>query len=200
MIETFYVYLKFPAKTSWSVNLPFVCSKCGVCCTLEGFLTAGKITAPPDQYAAVHAQIRVLFDQLGELWEEDEAKYNQHIQHTPCPFKINNTCAIYEVRPLGCRMFPKTAFGMQSTDCPALVRFKKQRAMLVRGRRYTETYHRTVSLGQAVAEPLKPAHLSEKQYQKCLAKLQSAGASGEELAIFGWFNKNLTPSNKGALQ
>jgi Fe-S-cluster containining protein len=191
MIETFYVHLKFPAKVPWSVNLPFVCSKCGVCCTLEGFLTAGKITAAPDQHAGVHAQIRVLFDQLGKLWEEDETKYDQYIQHTPCPFKINNTCAIYEIRPLGCRMFPKTMFGMQSTDCPALIRFKKQRTVLVRGRRYTETYHRTVSLGQTASEPLKTVHLSETQYQNCLAKLRTTGTTDADLAVFGWFNQKL---------
>ncbi len=189
MIETFYVHLAFPSKTPWSVNLPFLCSKCGVCCTLEGFLTAGKITAPPDQYPAVYAQIRALFDQLGKMWEENEAKYDQHIQNTPCPFKRGNTCTIYEIRPLGCRMFPKTAFGMQSTDCNALMRFKKQRAALVRGRRYNESYHRTTSLESTAEKPIKRTCFSEKQFQRCLAKLQAAGATDVELKLFEALNR-----------
>ena len=43
MVETFYLHLEFIGKNGrWSIDLPFVCNKCGVCCTLDDFLTAGK--------------------------------------------------------------------------------------------------------------------------------------------------------------
>jgi Fe-S-cluster containining protein len=102
MIETFYAHIEFAGKTPWSINLPFLCTKCGVCCTLEDFLCAGKITAEPDERPEVHAKLKVLFDELGKIWENDEEKYDQHIQTTPCPFVVNKACSIYEFRRVGC--------------------------------------------------------------------------------------------------
>jgi Fe-S-cluster containining protein len=188
MIETFYVHLEFAGAEPWSVNLPFSRAKCGVCCALDDFLCAGKLAAKPPEHLEVFAKLQALFDELGKIWEADEAKYDQHIQKTPCPFKTDNMCSIYDIRPQGCRMYPKTAFGMQTTDCPALKRFKKQRAALVKGRRFTETYHRTVSLEHSAAEPIKPVALSKIQYQACLAKLHAVDMTPQELAGLNYFN------------
>ena len=63
------------------------------------FLTAGEVTAKPDEHPEVHAKVKALFEELGKMWEADEAKYDEYVAHTPCPFLVNNTCAIYEVRP-----------------------------------------------------------------------------------------------------
>jgi Fe-S-cluster containining protein len=183
MIETFYVHIEFATKKPWSVNLPFLCNKCGVCCTLDDFLCAGKITLQPDDHVEVQAKLKALFDELGKMWEADEEKYDQYIQQTPCPFKVNNTCSIYEIRPQGCRMYPKTAFGMQTNDCLSLDQFKKQRAALVKGRRHKETYHYTWQ------EPMKRTRFTEKQYRTCLAKLHAAGATEDEVTLFKGFNQ-----------
>ena len=87
MIDTFYLHLEFKdKKCGWSINLPFLCAKCGVCCTLEDFLTAGEVDAEPEEYPEVHAKIKILFDTLGKMWEADEAKYDEYTQRTPCPF------------------------------------------------------------------------------------------------------------------
>ena len=84
MVETFYLHLEFKNKKGgWSINLPFLCSKCGVCCTLDDFLTAGEITAKPEEHPEVHAKIKALFEVLGKMWEEDEAKYDQYIHAKP---------------------------------------------------------------------------------------------------------------------
>ena len=82
MLETFYVHLEFVDKNGgWSIDLPFLCSKCGVCCTLDDFLTAGEITAKPEEHPEVHAKLKDLFEALGVIFEEDEAKYDRYIMH-----------------------------------------------------------------------------------------------------------------------
>jgi hypothetical protein len=77
---------------------------------------------------------------------------------------------------------------MESTNCEALTRFKKQRSALVKGRRYIESYYRTANLGQTVAEAIKPVRFSEKQYQNCLTKLQAAKITNDELELFDYLN------------
>lgn len=113
MVDTFYVHLEFTCKSGeWSINLPFLCTKCGVCCTLEDFLTTGEINAKPEENPRVHAKIKALHEELGKMWEADEAKYDHYTTHTSCPFLSNKSCTIYQIRPDGCRLFPKTAFGI----------------------------------------------------------------------------------------
>jgi Fe-S-cluster containining protein len=182
MIETFYAHLEFKSKNSkWSINLPFLCNKCGVCCTLDDFLTAGETKPNPE----VDAKVKALFEELGERWEANEVKYDEYVTHTPCPFLVNKACSIYEFRPEGCRVFPKTAFGMLTEDCMALTRFKKQRVALKKGRATTESYFFTKP---ASGESPKPVKFTEKRYQSCIAKLRQAGITDEELALFNLFN------------
>ena len=192
MIDTFYLHLKFADKYGgWSVDLPFLCSKCGVCCTLDDFLTAGEITSKLHDQSEVQAKLKGLFDFLGVIFEEDEAKYDQYITHNSCPFKVEKTCSIYEIRPEGCKQFPNTKFGMQTQDCEALNRFKRQRTALRKGRKTKETYHFT-SKDQKI---INPAKLNEKQYQICITKLCQTGITNEELALF----KSLNKQNKSSV-
>lgn len=181
MVETFYVHLEFKAKSgNWSINLPFLCSQCGVCCTLDDFLTAGKVKINPLENPKLHVKLQELYDDLGKRWEADEAKYDSFVVNTPCPFLVNSTCSIYKVRPEGCRQYPNTLFGMQTRDCEPLSRFKRQLAALKRGRTAKETYR--------FSETIKPAKHSEEQFKKCLAKLRKIGITDGELALFYAFN------------
>ncbi|MCW3995860.1 MAG: YkgJ family cysteine cluster protein [Candidatus Bathyarchaeota archaeon] len=183
MFETFYLHLEFQTKKGeWSVNLPFVCDKCSVCCTLEDFLTAGPVKASPDKAPEVHRKLEALYEELGMLFEAGEAKYDSYTLHSLCPFLDGKMCAIYEVRPDGCRQFPNTVFGMQTRNCKALTRFKRQRAVLRRGRNSKETYHFT-------AESIKPVKFTEKQFKACLVKLRRAGITRDELALLKLLNK-----------
>lgn len=185
MPETFYIHLEFVDKNGgWSIDLPFLCSKCGVCCTLDDFLTAGEITCKSSDQPAVHAKLKNLFEELGVIFEEDEAKYDRYIMHQSCPFLVEKSCSIYEIRPDGCKQFPNTMFGMQTQDCEALNRFKKQRTTLRKGRKTKDTYHFT----SQAQEIITPAKLTEKQYQTCITKLSQAGITDEELALFKIFN------------
>ncbi len=186
MVETFYLHLEFTGKNGrWSINLPFLCSKCGVCCTFEDFLTAGEINANPREYREIHAKVKVLFEDLGKKWETNELEYDKYVQQHPCPFLVDSVCSIYEIRPDGCRLFPNTAFGMQTQDCEPLNRLKKMRAILKKGRHSKETYLFT----GANQEPIKPTNLTEKQYQNCLNKLRQAAITDDELAFFNMFNE-----------
>jgi Fe-S-cluster containining protein len=153
-------------------------------------LTTGEINAKPEEHREVHAKIKALFEELGKMWEADEAKYDVYIAHTPCPFLINNACSIYEIRSDGCRLFPKTAFGMETEDCEPLTRFKKQRVALKKGRAHKETYHFTSSTKSD--EPIKPAKFTEKKYEVCIAKLRQAGITDDELTLFKYFNEKNT--------
>ena len=184
MLETYYVHLEFEVKAgNWSVNLPFLCDMCGVCCTLEDFLTAGEILGSPDVNKEVYAKFNVLREELGVLFERGEAEYDYYVSHVRCPFQSGNLCSIYAIRPLGCRQFPNTPFGMLSEDCAALTRFKKQCLVLKKGRvTAKETGHFTTDL-------LMPAKLSEKQYQSCLKRLCQVGVTEQELSLFKTINK-----------
>jgi Fe-S-cluster containining protein len=183
MLETFYVHLEFQTKADiWSVNLPFLCDMCGVCCTLEDFLMAGKIHGSPDVDGEVYAKFNTLKEELGVLFEQDEEEYESFVARTKCPFQSGNICSIYSLRPDGCRQFPNTPFGMLSEDCEALKRFKKQRLALKRGYTVKETGHFTT-------DPLMPAKFSEKQYKTFLEKLCRAGITSQELHFFNTINK-----------
>jgi Fe-S-cluster containining protein len=184
MLETFYIHLEFQTRASvWSVNLPFLCDMCGVCCTLEDFLTAGEIRGSSDEACEVYAKFDALKEMLGILFERDEAEYDHYVTHTRCLFQKDNLCSIYAIRPKGCQQFPNTPFGMLSEDCHALDRFKKQRITLKRG------YNSPKETGHFTTDPLIPAKFSEKQYKTCLKKLCQAGITEQELCLFNTLNK-----------
>ncbi|MCL1965888.1 MAG: YkgJ family cysteine cluster protein, partial [Candidatus Bathyarchaeota archaeon] len=102
MVETFYVHLKFQDRSGdWSINLPFLCNKCGICCTLEDFLNAGEIQGSPESDSGVYAKFKALTVELGRLFERDEKLYEQHIAGARCPFQKGSICSIYAIRPKG---------------------------------------------------------------------------------------------------
>lgn len=191
MVDAFYLHLEFSSKNGgWSINLPFVCNRCGVCCTLNDFLTAGPINAKTEEHAEIHAKMKALFEELGTMWAADEANYDDYTMHAPCPFLLNNACSIYEIRPDGCQTYPKTAFGMQTPDCPALTRFKKQRSALKKGKTCKETYRFIGKTPGSIkyAKAIKPAKFTEKQYQACIIKLGRVGVTAQELTLFNYLN------------
>lgn len=182
MPETVYLHLEFKTKTGeWSINLPFVCDKCGVCCKIDDFLTAGPAKVSTTEKPQLYSQLQAIYEEMGKRWETDPEEYDQYITHTPCPFLKDKMCSIYPYRPDGCRQFPNTPFGMLSTDCAALDRFKKQQATLCRGRTTKKAFNFT-------DKPLKNSKLTENQYQTCITKLQKAGITKDELALFAEYN------------
>jgi Fe-S-cluster containining protein len=185
MLQTFYLHLEIKSKRgNWSFNLTFLCSQCGICCTLDDFLTAGELNSKPTEHTEIHAKVRALYNYLGKIWEEDESKYETYVTNTPCPFLCNKTCSIYPIRPEGCRQFPNTIFGMQTQDCEALTRFKKQLNALKKNRASRETY-----ISTNAKESIIPSNFTQKQYQTCLSRLRKAGITKDELNLFHRLNK-----------
>ncbi len=183
MIDTVYAHIHFiGGKGFWSINLPFVCTKCGVCCILDDFLTAGPVKARPGENPEIENELLAIYDYLEKLLEGGEDKYDNYVLHTPCPFVKNKICTIYSIRPDGCRQFPNTPFGMLSEDCEALDRFKKQIKILKHGRASKVTLHFTT-------EPIKESKMSLRQYVNCLAKLRKVGITEEELALLRVLNR-----------
>ncbi|MDR2202953.1 MAG: YkgJ family cysteine cluster protein [Nitrososphaerota archaeon] len=184
MLETYYVHLEFQAKMGvWSVNLPFLCCRCGVCCTLDDFLTAGEICASREANSEVFDRFRALTEELGVLFEKGEDTYDSYVTSVKCPFQVGCICSIYDIRPLGCRQFPNTPFGMLSTDCQALDRFKRQCLALKRG------WLSVKETGYFTSDSLKSTQFSEKQYITCIDKLRRAGATEDEITLFSAINK-----------
>ena len=190
MVDTFYLHLEFKSKNKWSINLPFLCTKCGSCCTLDDFLTAGKIKNIK-KHLEVDAKVELLFRELGKMWEADEVKYEEYITHNQCPFLVDNSCSIYEIRPEGCRLFPNTAFGMQTQNCEPLNRFKIMRAALKKGKTSKENYCfiRKTSSSAKCDDLIKQSKFTEKQYQTCISKMRQAGATNDEISLFDYVNR-----------
>lgn len=182
MVETCYIHFEFQDKNGgWSINLPFLCDKCGVCCTLEEFLNAGELQGNPIENRDAYVKFNALKEELGKIFAAGEDAYDWHITHNMCPFKTGNECSIYTIRPKGCRQFPNTMFGMLSDDCKALDRFKKQRIALKRGRTTKETFHFT-------SEPIEKSVFSQEQFGLCLSKLEKAGITIQEKRLFKKLN------------
>jgi Fe-S-cluster containining protein len=150
-------------------------------------LTAGEITAKPQDYQQVHDKIKTLHEDLGEIWEINQEKYDQYIMQTRCPFLVDNSCSIYEIRPEGCKRFPNTMFGMLTQDCEALNRFKRMRAALKKGKTVKETYNQITKDD----DHINPSKFTEKQYQACVAKLHQAGITNGELDLFRQINEKI---------
>ena len=189
MVDTFYLHLEFLTKNSWSINLPFLCTMCGNCCKLEDFLSAGKIEEAAEDFLGISKILEDLYRELGKIWDLNETKYDEELSHRMCPFLKDNFCSIYEIRPKGCRVFPRTVFGMDSQDCEPLTRFKKMRSTLKKGRKSRETFC-FVDTGKGPAEASKPhfVKIDEEQFQNCLVKLRKAGMTDDELELLKFLN------------
>ena len=102
----------------------FECQRCGKCCVEiglpydpeSGFEEIAKFLD-----LEVHQVIEKYYGQIsedGKRWKSEDHK------RTPCPFlradADRKSCAIFSVRPMGCREYPfGTDCGRQGVDCPA---------------------------------------------------------------------------------
>ncbi|MGZ3489003.1 MAG: hypothetical protein ACXVBY_19315, partial [Isosphaeraceae bacterium] len=64
-------------------------------------MTAGEINATPQEHPEVHAKMKAISQALGKMWENSESEYDKYIQKNPCPFKVETSCSIYQIRPNG---------------------------------------------------------------------------------------------------
>ena len=101
----------------------FKCQQCGKCCEEIG------LAYDPYSLKEIANYLKISINELietyygkfttdGKYFEPDDNK------RTPCPFLKSEEsmkfCAIYPVRPEGCRLYPlETDFGRDGVDCPA---------------------------------------------------------------------------------
>lgn len=189
-IDTFYYHFKIGFPKPWSVNLPFLCVKCGKCCTLGNVLSArGALIGNPseEQYREVNKKLKPYIEEYSRIISQERDKLDAYINETKCPFILpDNSCEIYLHRPEGCQAYPKTDSGMDTEKgyCESLDRFKNLRKALLRGQR--ENYigdHFFIS-----KDGIKPVKMTRQQYKRCVAKLLKAGMTSDELALFIYLN------------
>lgn len=102
----------------------FKCHRCGRCCSEIG------LPYDPEKIFEIAQFLGLSVDQViekyyGRISEDNKSWISEDQKRTPCPFLksdsgVKKTCAIYEVRPEGCRLYPfETDFGREGVDCPA---------------------------------------------------------------------------------
>ena len=181
-LDTFYEHYNFLYPKPWSVNLPFLCVKCGNCCSLDSFFSTGGIFSvyPSDkQISEIKLKTKPYFEKTHRIVDNNKRKEYQ--MKTKCPFlQSNNYCEIYSVRPSGCQFFPKTDFGMNTEKgfCESLDRFKRFREVLLKEQEFIGYDFFTFSDG------IQPVKMTNYQYEKCVTTLIKAGMTTEELKLF----------------
>lgn len=101
----------------------FGCQRCGKCCAEIG------LPYDPESIHEIARFLRLSLDEIlekyyGTITDDRKGWMSEDHKRTPCPFLEEDgdrkSCSIYEVRPLGCRLYPfETDFGRQGVDCPA---------------------------------------------------------------------------------
>ncbi len=183
--DTFYYHYRIGFPESWSVNLPFLCVRCGNCCTLAAFNSAGfdLIGNPTEQ------QVQDVNQQIKTYIEANRQKIDcsKDLTDIKCPFLLqDNSCEIYPYRPVGCQLYPKTDCGMSTEEglCESLDRFKNLRKAITKG--YGGNYIAdSYFLGK---DGIKSVKMTKTQYERCVAKLRRAGMTQNELLLFQHLN------------
>jgi Fe-S-cluster containining protein len=113
-----YERLKIHTKQgSVTINIPFVCQKCGKCCREIGFPIGWQSFREIARFLKIPMEELLVYIKLNEL--------------KPCPFLKNDLCSIYPVRPGGCKLFPLLVeFKDQGIGCPGLKRIREVEDLL----------------------------------------------------------------------
>lgn len=100
----------------------FKCQRCGRCCIEIG------LPYDPESIFEVAKFLNLSVDDVinkyyGRVSSGCKSWKSNDEKRTPCPFLKNagnkKACLIYQVRPMGCRLYPfDTDIGRQGVDCP----------------------------------------------------------------------------------
>ncbi len=126
---------------SWGdVIIPFVCSKCGECCSNLGTEWSLRDIDKASKYLKKEP-IEFIKEYLEGKADKDEISYKKHV--SPCPFLTKeNNCEIYSARPIACRLYPlKTVLGASGIKCPSLILMNETIKKIGSRVPYTTTNH-----------------------------------------------------------
>jgi hypothetical protein len=111
-----------------TINVPFVCQKCGKCCK-----ELSHVLFDPERRKIIVENGEEIENFLGLSFYEtlEEIELNTPLAHlthfimlNPCPFLKDGKCMVYPVRPNSCRLFPLQA-GDYGVGCSAFERFRR---------------------------------------------------------------------------
>jgi Fe-S-cluster containining protein len=170
--------------------LPFLCIKCGNCCTLGDYKSANKkfVGNPTEeQIEEINKKAKPYIEKYNRILEEGKKDPLAYLTKTKCPFLLaDNSCEIYLYRPKGCQKYPKPNLGMNTKEgfCESLDRFRHLQEALKKdyGSKCNGEHFFTYK-GE-----IKPVKMTKNQYDRTAAKLQRAGMTPDELVLFNHLN------------
>ncbi len=175
-------WLQYIKSTQETLFLPFICQRCGKCCTIVSVETGYFNPLDIAKYLNLSAK-DVIEKYLGEpiKLSEDNIRWRQTKPSKPCMFleqnQTQNTCKIYDIRPGPCEAYPiYTDHGDSGIRCPGRVAFVRAAKKIGRG--YIWNYDRYSS----DKEP--PTIVKPKKWPKHLSKYLATDPTKEALEIF----------------
>ena len=156
------------------------------------FLDCRRNHRQTQEHLEVHAKVKALFEALGKMWEADEAKYDQYIQHNSMPVSGRQVLLYLRNSTRRLPTLPQNHIWHANPRLrtPQQIQKATQRPKKRQNRQRNLPLYRNAN-----QEPLKPSKFTEKQCQTCLTKLRQAGITDDELALF----KQINGENKSQL-
>lgn len=187
--------LHFWDKERGSVVVPFVCRRCGECCSELG---AGWTYRDIEKAASyLNMDSGEFLKSYLERGKTESEKFKRVT--SPCPFiTSNNECSIYPYRPLACRLYPlKTFHGEGTVECPAKQRLKNFVKKLARNHPHvTNTrYFRADSSENSILSELIWNIPSDKEWNKLKKKYKNEDPTEREEDLFLSLNKKIRRKN-----
>lgn len=120
IVFTHFKILFLPGQ-SYSLNIPYYCQQCGLCCSETSFPGSKK-------------EKKDLLTELSKIKgnSSDERRVKYFFQKTPCVFLDNRICQIYSQRPILCReWYPRV-----ESKCLAFQLHQKMGKRILNNRNY----------------------------------------------------------------
>jgi Fe-S-cluster containining protein len=163
------------------IVIPFSCQKCGTCCTVGAYLTAGKA-----DMEAVMKHLSMSFEEIKQNFLSPMPK-----REDKCVFlSKENLCLIQSVKPEGCSLFPvMTDFAPTPEGfCPAYKSFTRI-FNAVHGR--SRLWHAEKECSEDMIMPVPT--LTKSEFNHFFLKLKKLGLSETEIDSFR--KANLKPGD-----
>jgi Fe-S-cluster containining protein len=176
-------YTIYDLKNPYTVNIPFICERCGYCCR-----EWPRLSIIPSEITEFLGYD--ITDEARKQCVEDYLLNEYGRIKQPCGFFRDGGCIIYPVRPDVCRGFPITS-GRRPLDetwndlCLGYIRLNQLEDRLVRKPyiSWEGSGHDSEKEGILIKEPPTKA-----QQRRILKKFMSLDPDEEELRLFKYVN------------